>query len=513
MSKFKRFSEKISVFHGRQAPEEGWVVGYAAIINSLALSVPMPPKIVLISEKHRQYEQENWVVLTPRYKPEESLLGHLVLAIKYQGIDLLFFKKLFETLDVKEIEGWIKTEPQGKYIRKIWFLFEWLMQKPLNVPDLREGNYDMLIDIDFQYGSNPHIRSSRHRIYNNLPGSNSFCPLIRRTEKIDDFIAQKLDEQTSKMMGDLHRDLVYRTSSFLLLKDSKASFTIEGENPPLNRATRWGRVIGEAGRKPITKEELLRLQQIVIDQSRFVTMGFRTEGGFVGEQDRETGQPIPDHISAKWEDIPSLLDGLLATSLLFEKNNFHPVLATTIIAFGFVFIHPFSDGNGRIHRYLIHHQLARMKFTPEGFVFPVSAAILEKINEYRRLLESYSHPILDFIKWQATSDNNVEVLNQTIDYYRYFDATSFVEFLFDCISHTIHHLIPQEIQYLKDYDEMKNWLDDQFQMPDKTIAILTRFLEQNEGKLSKRAREKEFSALKDEEITAIEKMYKEIFIG
>ena len=61
-----------------------------------------------------------------------------------------------------------------------------------------------------------------------------------------------------------------------------------------------------------------------------------------------------------------------------------------MLAFGFVYIHPFEDGNGRIHRYLMHHVLARRGFNPSGVIFPVSAAILDKIDEYREVLESYS---------------------------------------------------------------------------------------------------------------------------
>jgi len=303
-----------------------------------------------------------------------------------------------------------------------------------------------------------------------------------------------------------------RASAFLLLKDSKASFTIENETPTNGKAMNWGKAISQAGIKPLSKDELIRLQQIVIGDSRFINMGFRKEGGFVGAHDRTTMEPIPDHISARWQDVETLIDGLLSTAKKLEIEKFHPVLAAAKVAFGFVFIHPFVDGNGRIHRYLIHHLLSIMNYTPQGMVFPVSAAILDKLDDYRKMLESYSHPILEFIEWRKTQDNNVEVLNDTIDYYRYFDATLHTEFLFECVDYTISKIIPDEVSYLQKYDSMKLWLDDHFQMPDKMVALLIRFMEQNSGSLSSRAKEKEFAELKESEIIEIEKLYKKIFI-
>lgn len=130
----------------------------------------------------------------------------------------------------------------------------------------------------------------------------------------------------------------------------------------------------------------MRLQQIVIENTRFIQMGFREEGGFVGEHDRQTGEPIPEHISAKPEDVVPLINSLLETDGKLEDSEFNPVLAATIVAFGFVFIHPFVDGNGRVHRYLIHHVLAKMKFAQQGIIFPVSSAILNKIEDYRKVL-------------------------------------------------------------------------------------------------------------------------------
>jgi Fic family protein len=202
-------------------------------------------------------------------------------------------------------------------------------------------------------------------------------------------------------VADVPADLLARTAAFLLLKDSRSSFEIEGERPPQDRIQRWGRAIGQAGRRPIDLEELLRLQRLVIGDARFVRLGLRHEGGFVGEHDRDTGMPLPDHISARDEDLPSLMEGLIA----FDRNaalHLDPVLAATALAFGFVYIHPFDDGNGRLHRYLIHHILAERGFNPPGMVFPVSAAILDRIDDYRRTLESYSTRLLPLIRWEQT---------------------------------------------------------------------------------------------------------------
>jgi Fic family protein len=505
------FSQEILIFHGRTAPETSFLTGYGAVILYYNLEVPIPATLALISKKNTNYNKPGWIIFGPKYNPADTLAGHLTFALKYEGVNLLVFKRLFEKIDQTEVVTIIMSEYSGQYMRKIWFLYEWLMQRKLPIADLAFKNFIPLLDDKLQYASTSSFNSSRHRIRNNLPGTINFCPLIQRTKKLEGYISKNLSEKTTEVIHGFNKDILLRTSAFLLLKDSKASFTIEGEKPTQNRALRWGKAIGQAGSKALSKEELLRLQQIVIENSRFVDMGFRTKGGFVGEHDRTNGEPIPEHISARWQDLNILVDGLLETTILLENHKFHPVLSAAKIAFGFVFIHPFEDGNGRIHRYLIHHLLSKMKFTPQGIIFPVSSAILERIDDYRKVLEIYSQPILDFIRWKRTPDNNVEVLNETIDYYRYFDATIQAEFLFECVESTINNIIPQEVLYLQKYDSLKSWLDDKFEMPDKMVALLIRFLEQNNGVISKRARESEFEAFSKSEIEEIERQYKIIF--
>jgi hypothetical protein len=152
-------------------------------------------------------------------------------------------------------------------------------------------------------------------------------------------------------------------------------------------------------------------------------------------------------------------------------------------------------------------------FTPQGFVFPVSAVILERIDEYRHVLEAYSKPRLDLIDWEPTPENNINVLNETIDYYRYFDATRQAEFLYECVRQTVLETLPNEVAYLNHHDEMKTFIETRFDMPDRLVENLIGFLRQNQGKLSQRARKKEFAALTDEEINMLERKYTEIFSG
>lgn len=253
------------------------------------------------------------------------------------------------------------------------------------------------------------------------------------------------------------------------------------------------------------------MQDEVIPDQRFITPGLRNEGGFIGAHDRMTGMPLPDHISANPKDLGSLMGGMIETYALLLNSEYNPVLTAKLIAFGFVFIHPFEDGNGRIHRYLIHHVLAETGFVPQGLVFPFSAVILDRIEVYRRVLEHFSKRRLDLIEWRPTEKNNVQELNNTTDLYRFFDATKQAEFLFECVAETVNITLPAEVDYLEKYDQLNTFIKNFLDMPNNKVDLLIRFLVQSGGQFSKRAIEKELSKLTDDERQAIETRYRGIF--
>ena len=80
------------------------------------------------------------------------------------------------------------------------------------------------------------------------------------------------------------------------------------------------------------------------------------------------------------------------------------------------------------------------------------------------------------------ASGNVRVLNDTADYYRFFDATPHAEFLYACVQRTIDEELPRETDFLRRYDHFRKQVQNIADMPDATVDLLFRFLQQNEGK-------------------------------
>jgi len=504
-------SQPVNDFRDLPLPEAGTPAGYAALIARYELAVPLPARLTAIAQRHHPVSTDRWLMQTPRHAPGDGLADQLTHALRYEGVDIAILSRLFGAIDPADIVAIVTGAPTGAYARRIWFLYEWLTSSRLDIPDAGKIRLVPAIDPELQLALSDGEPSPRHRVLNNLPGTPGFCPMVRRTPTIDAYMERAFDVRARETVGRIRRDLLARAAAFLLLNDSKSSFAIEGERPSGDRATRWGQAIAQAGTRPLSIAEFDRLQRIVIGDARFVRLGLRDEGGFVGVHDRDTNMPVPDHISAKPQDLESLLGGLIDYVERTTRGRMDPVAAAACAAFGFVYIHPYVDGNGRLHRWLIHHALALAAFNPPGLIFPISVAIYRRIDAYRQVLESYSAPLLPLIEWQPTADGNVDVLNDTADYYRYFDATAHVEFLYACVEQTIERDMPEEIRFLEAFDRFSERIQQIVDMPAAHVELLRGFLAQNDGRLSQRGRKKEFVALTDDEVTQVEAIYAEMF--
>src|SRR5205814_2668569 len=140
---------------------------------------------------------------------------------------------------------------------------------------------------------------------------------------------------------------------------------------------------------------------------------WRTTQNWVGQTRSDFSEQV-HFVCPKPEDVGPLMESWMRMATQLDAGDVDPVAAAAAVAFGFVFIHPFEDGNGRIHRFLIHYVLAKKNFTPQDIIFPISSIMLKKIHDYDAILESFSKPLLTILtKYHLTEGGMMTVQQES----------------------------------------------------------------------------------------------------
>ena len=479
-------------------------VGLHALREDLGLRVPPPATRSYISAGMRRGETRNGQVVEyypKQYATDGSPLANLRFALKHEPADLSVLNAALKAIGPEELAGWVRREPTGAYSRRAWFLYETLTGGTLELPPAAAGAYVQALDPKRNVVADGRL-SRRHRVVDNLLGVPGFSPTVRRTPLLADYAAGSLDAEARAISRQYDESVLTRAVSYLYTKETRSSFEIEGETPSSSRAERFAAALRVAGQfDPTDKAALVHLQNQIVE-ARYAESDWRRVQNFVGEV---TGgyRDVVHFVAPKPEDVGDLMAGWSRMTARLLASPVDPVVAAAVVAFAFVFIHPFEDGNGRIHRFLIHSVLARRGFGPEGLIFPVSAAILRDRPSYDRALESFSAPLAELIDWRATPEGEIVVSDETADLYRYFDATPLAEFLYARVADTIRLDLKDELDYVAVYDAALAAIRSVADMPDRRSSLLARILLQGGGRLSQAKREA-FGELSDAEITAIE---------
>src|SRR5438128_10204385 len=207
-------------FQGRAILERARPVGYAALIDHYALNLPLPPRLTAIAERHQPTSTKEWQLLSPRHAPDNTLLGHLEFALKWEGVNLSVLAALFKMVGDGESVKMVQSAPTGAYTRRIWYLYEWLTGRQLDIPDPGKVRAVPIVDLEKQFAMLEGTASPRHKIIDNLPGTRAFCPMVRRTPLLEQFVVKKLDQRALEIVGRTHADVMRRAAAFLLLSDS-----------------------------------------------------------------------------------------------------------------------------------------------------------------------------------------------------------------------------------------------------------------------------------------------------
>jgi hypothetical protein len=461
--------------------------------------------LVTTSGIHRIDSTEGVIeeVYPPKYWPGNTLRDHLEFALKYDGTNLAILASLFQEVAAEDFLAYVRSKRTGKYARRLWFLYEFLTGTSLQLDDVKRGNYIDLLDPDQYYTIIPVRQVRRQRINDNLLGEARFCPTIRRTDILKGFEATDLPMQCRKVVSGYSPELLKRALSYLYSKETKSSFEIEHIKPNSTRTERFVALLQLAEREDFCeKKKLIDLQNRIVDP-RFSESDYRTNQNYVGETVAWQKEKV--HFACpKPEDLPDLMEGLVASHKRMDEGAVSAVVHAAAVAYGFVFLHPFQDGNGRIHRFLIHNVLARRGFTPKGIMFPVSASMLKNLADYDDSLEAFSRPLMALAEYSLDKEGRMTVQNDTALWYSYVDMTPQAEALFRFIQQTIDTELVEELVFLANYDETKRAIQEIVDMPDRQIDLFIRYCRQNNGRLSARKRASHFDSLSEDEIARME---------
>ncbi|VVM64250.1 hypothetical protein PS645_01431 [Pseudomonas fluorescens] len=431
------------------------------------------------------------------YRPADDFAGHFEFGLKYEEIHLEFFARLFAKTGPQPIEDWCRREPFGQYARRTGFLYEWLRGERLDVPDVTNGGYVDAISSKSYLTRRDPIRARRWRVNNNLPGTAEFCPVVRRTGALQEALQFDLRAALAELDQTFGPDILLRTASWLTFKESRASFLIEKEADQADRIQRFAHVIAQhCGHieNPLSNASLQSLQAGILGQDA-IGLGLRRSPVFVGQATMR--EDIVHYIAPHCADLAQLLAGL--NEFEVATRGAESLARAAVLAFGFVYIHPMRDGNGRIHRFLINDTLIRDKAVPDGVILPVSATITSSIDfraGYDRTLEVFSRP---FMRRYATAYRFGELVtyedgtpsNFLFDDYedarfawRYPDLTEHVLYTAKVVKHTIRTEMADEARVLVIFQRAQEQLKEVLEMPDQDANRIIRSIKENGWKVS-----------------------------
>ncbi len=480
-------------------------VGFKALADRYGIALAQPLRVESVIGTTRVSRESNGYVenkYPASYQPTDDFAGLFEFGLKYEEIHIEFFARLFAAAGPEPIEAWCRQAPFGQYARRTGFLYEWLTGQHLDVPDVTNGGYvDAISPRRYLTRVKP-LRMRRWRINDNLPGVPGFCPMVRRTEAVQEALQFDLDAALRELYQTFGADILMRTASWLTFKESRASFLIEKEADKADRVQRFAHVIAKyCGHieDPLSQDSLHTLQAGILGHDA-VGLGLRRSPVFVGQATMR--EDIVHYIAPQYETLPQQLDGLKAFEL--ATRGAEPLARAAALAFAFVYIHPMRDGNGRIHRFLINDTLIRDKAVPDGVILPVSATITSSIDfrtRYDRTLEVFSRP---FMQRYATSYRFGELAvyedgtrsNLVFDDYddaqfawRYPDLTEHVLYTAQVVAHTVRTEMADEARVLIIFQRAQERLKEVLEMSDQDANRVIRSLKKNgwqvSGKLKK----------------------------
>ncbi|MGE8482238.1 MAG: Fic family protein [Pseudomonas sp.] len=474
------------------------VVGYAYLRDALNLKAFAPKRAAMIKPVTRITLIGDCLAVPQSVAPVQgSMLEHILFALKHEGVNLCILAQALETVSAKQLLNELAKSPNGVFIRKACFLWESFTGQQLEYSVPVRGGVVALFDPKL-YVTGPAVRNSRWRIDFNGLGSLRYCATVERTPELETLLSLDILGRAKAFMATLPPEMMDRAINWAYLHETRDSFAIEKEEPSEEKSRRFVQLLRQAheGRE-LSEDYLVELQNSTVSNPFDKAVLFRHEqnhlhNGLRGAAGVSYVPPAPDLCRELMEELMSFANR--------SSKQVDPLVAAAVTAFGFVFLHPFMDGNGRLSRFLIHQTLCHSGALENGLLLPVSVAMKHEESNYLAALKDFSHSARDFwnVTWLDADQMSFEFIGHP-SIYRYWDATRCVEFTLQMARRALEVELREETEFLDRYDRVIKAVNQRFDVRGSDLSMLVMMCLDNDGKVSKNRR-KQFQYSVPEEV-------------
>lgn len=462
-------------------------IGYEFLRESLQLGAYRPARPAHIRPVTRVEASGN-ILAVPRHVAPIGTdpLPHVLFALKHEGTNLQVLAEALPKITAEDMIVELNKSPSGGYIRLACYLWEEFSGRELTPIPRIGGPAHPVFDPE-RYVTVPGSRSARWRVLFNGIGSIRYCATVERTPAVEAAIESNILDRTKQFIDSLGAGVMDRALAWAYLHETASSFAIERQAPSEDKARAFVDLLHQAHEpRPLNEEYLVELQNAVITNPYGKAPGFRLEQNWLAGPGRGslavTYLPPPPALA---HELMAELIGLASTA----PKVIDPVVAASIISFGFVFIHPFMDGNGRLSRFLFHHALCQSGKLEKGLLLPVSVAMKRHENDYLATLQQYSRQARACWSVRWIDEGQYEfTFRGTPAIYRYWDATPCVEFGYRMAEQALEIELRQETKFLAAYDRITRAVNEEFDLRGSDLATLVQCCLDNGGILSKKRR-------------------------
>ncbi len=470
------------------------MIGYEYLLSQLPVRMPPLQRPAQVRPVTRVERMPQLLAIPRHVAPAAGapLLDHVLFALKHEETQLAILHEALKQVPAEELARALTAQRQGAYLRRAAFIWEKANGRALPLPwDSTGGNYIDFFEPGTCYTGPQWERSRKYRVNFNGIGPYEFCPVVRRSAELERRGAAVLERLRSWAGDPRNLGVLDRVMNWAYLSETRDSYAIENETPTPDKERAFLQAMAQLReQRPLSQGYLVDLQNLAITNAIRHEHAFRHQQNWLQRGGR--GALAVRYVPPTPADVLPLMDGLMRMANARE-GTVPPLVKAALVSFGFVFVHPFMDGNGRLSRLLAHHSLSFQGALPavdgNPAILPLSVAMKRHEADYLAALEAFSRPARQLwdVTWIADNEFRFDFRSSPL-VYAHWNGEAAAAFVTRCAEQALEQSLVDETTFLQAYDRAYEQIDREFDLPNRTINLLIQWVRQNDGRMPERRR-------------------------